>query len=350
MKNIAIFQSDLRVGGIQKALINLLKNIDYNKYAIDLYIFEDDKFYIDELNNQVNIVHLKKYNFFNRFVFFDVLKLFRRKRVTEKAYDLAIDFNSYWNECSLNALLVNAKKRIMWIHNDISIKKREEIKYKILFFFFKGKYKYFDKFVAVSPGVVEPFMKETGITDKKITVIPNCIDAEEIIEKSCEPVELEVDSTKYNVISVGRLCHQKGFDVLVEKINEIVKIRKDIHFYFAGKGPEQEKIKKQIEKYKLNDYITLLGNQKNPFKYMNLMDGFVLMSRYEGQGIVLLEAKALGLEIFIPEHLEKYNSGIKGCDDIVDAIAKAVKKEKNKNSLDEYNNDVMNKMDKLFCE
>ena len=38
MKKIAIFQTDLNFGGIQKSLINLLNNIDYKKYEIDLYL------------------------------------------------------------------------------------------------------------------------------------------------------------------------------------------------------------------------------------------------------------------------------------------------------------------------
>ena len=61
----------------------------------------------------------------------------------------------------------------------------------------------------------------------------------------------------------------------------------------------------------MNEFITLLGNQPNPFKYLKLMDGFVLTSRYEGQGMVLWEAKALGLEIFMSKNLEKYNDGLR---------------------------------------
>ena len=44
MKSIAIFQCDLRVGGIQKALVNILNEIDYSKCAVDLFLFDDQCF------------------------------------------------------------------------------------------------------------------------------------------------------------------------------------------------------------------------------------------------------------------------------------------------------------------
>ena len=56
--------------------------------------------------------------------------------------------------------------------------------------------------------------------------------------------------------------------------------------------------------------MTLLGNQPNPFPYMDRMDGFVLTSRYEGQGMVIWEAKALGLPLYLSKNLEAYNPGV----------------------------------------
>ena len=62
-----------------------------------------------------------------------------------KEYDLVIDFNSYSMECAVNAIKTKAKKRIIWCHNDLVEKYKEESKYRVLWFFFHPKYKYFDK-------------------------------------------------------------------------------------------------------------------------------------------------------------------------------------------------------------
>ena len=70
------------------------------------------------------------------------------------------------------------------------------------------------------------------------------------------------------------------------------------------------------------------------------MDGFVLTSRYEGQGIVIWEAKTLGLELFISKNLEAYNPGIAGYDDIAQALICAKRREKVRDDLHEYNEEI----------
>lgn len=79
------------------------------------------------------------------------------------------------------------------------------------------------------------------------------------------------------------------------------------------------------------------------------MDGLILNSRYEGQGMVLMEAKVLGLSLYFPKHLEKYNKGLIGIDDMVDALAAAQKHPKQRlDMLTEYNNEIVKRLDALL--
>ena len=348
MKKIAIFQSNLSVGGIQKSLINLLQNIDTSKYQIDLYLFEKQTFFDVEIPKDINVIIQKKSPKISKFIYFDLYKKIKKNIYNEREYDVAIDFDSYQFDTAFGAISVKAKKRVIWIHNDVEIKIKNEIKYRILHYFFKGKYKYFDEYVAVSKGIVEPFRRTNKTGNKTIHVIPNYINTKEIIEKSTEKSDLQVDKNKYNLVTMGRICHQKGFDILVNKMKEITDQRKDIHLYIIGDGPDREKINHLIEENQLKEYITLLGNQKNPFKYMKDMDGFVLTSRYEGQGMVILEAKCLGLEIFITKNLEKYNENIDGYEDIVRPIIDAKRKDKKVDKLEEYNSNITKKIESLL--
>lgn len=348
MKKIAIFQRDFQVGGIQKALLNILQNLDYSRYAVDVYYFEAECFYQLPRHENLRYILLKPYPYWTRLVYFDLLRSLTRFPVEDRDYDLAIDFNSYSSECAVGALSVRAKKRIMWIHNDVEIKLRDEKKYRVLWHFFKGKFKDFDAFAAVSPGIIPGFRKMTSLGSAPIAAIPNYIDTEEIFRKAAEPADLTVDASQYNLCSMGRLVHQKGFDILLDIMAEVCRGREDIHLTLIGDGPERSSLEEQVQRLGLAERVTMTGSLKNPFPLLKQMDGFALTSRYEGQGIVLWEAKALGLELFMAKHLEQYNPGLTGCEDMAGALAQAQKREKRPDDLREYNAEITKALEKLL--
>jgi glycosyltransferase involved in cell wall biosynthesis len=139
---------------------------------------------------------------------------------------------------------------------------------------------------------------------------------------------------------MGRLCHQKGYDILLDYFAKVHARRPDMRLYMLGDGPDREKLTEQMKRLGLEGVVTMLGNQPNPFPYLDKMDGFVLTSRYEGQGIVIWEAKTLGLELFISKNLEQYNPGITGREDIVEALCSARRREKVYDDLREYNENI----------
>lgn len=348
MRKIAIFQRDMSIGGIQRSLLNMLTNMDLSCYEVDLFLFAEPEICdIDELPN-VNIHIFKPLFYLNRIVPFEVLRKMLTYDLPDKEYDLAIDFNSYSNECALCTVALNAKKRIMWIHNDVEIEYKNSPKYRILWSRFKSKFRYYDEFVAVSNGIVEPFRKLNKIEDKKITVIPNAINTLQLFQKSREAIDFRAESDVTNFIFVGRFNHQKGIDILLDYFARAVEKRRDIHLYLLGSGPDELKISQQIENQNLGDYVTILDAVENPYPYMAQMDALVLTSRHEGQGMVLWEAKALGLDLIFEKHLEKYNEVLKGSDDIVDAIIKQKKHVKQLDSLDYYNLKIKNSLYDMF--
>ena len=340
MKKIAIFQRNFKVGGIQKALLNILNDIDYTRCEVDVFVYDSSVFFDMPENENLHYIFMKPYPFLSRLIYFNLLRAFAPKPKTDKEYDIAIDFDSYCPECAVGAISVKAKKRVMWIHNDVEIKQRNEFKYRVLWHFFKAKMRHYDEFAAVSPGIIDGFRRVSGIYDKKITAIPNHINTAEIFEKAKLPVEFKVDPANYNLCTMGRICHQKGFDILMTYMAEVHAARPDIHLYLLGDGPDREKLTAQIARLGLQDTVTLLGNQPNPFPYVDQMDGFVLTSRYEGQGLVIWEAKTLGLELFITDNLEKYNPGITGYRDVTAALIGAQRREKVYDDLRQYNEDI----------
>lgn len=346
MKKIAIFQADLNYGGIQKSCVNLINNIDLKKYEVDLYLVDKNNVFLKDLNKNINVFYIKKLTKIARIMPFELLKLFYDNHI-EKEYDVAIDFNTYSNETALQTIKTNTKKRITWIHNDFIIKRKEEIRFRIIHFMFKSKYKYFDSFYSVSKGSLESFKALHNFSNKEYVVLPNIIDTLEIKNKLKEKSPINVDTKKINVASIGRMVHQKGFDILVKELANMQEELSNYHFYIIGGGKEYNNIQMLIDELKLNNLITLLGYQKNPYPILNQMDAFILTSRYEGQGMVFLEAKCLDLDIIMPKHLEKYVEGIEGTDDIRTSLLKLKKRKHTFNSLTDYNSDIINEINNL---
>lgn len=337
MKNIAIFQRDLMAGGIQKSLINTL-NVIPSSYKVDLYLYDKSNFFEDKIPSNVNIIYIKN-NKLMKLLPFSLYKKLRHNYVLDKEYDVAIDFNGYQNDGSFGTIMSNSKKKVIYIHNDLDKRLIYDKKYRYLFKMGKSKYKYFDNFVFVSKGALDAFKKVYDLpSNVKTHIIANQIDDSIILEKAKEKCDIKVDSKKYNIVTVGRLVYAKGFDLLLQDLKRLLEYRKDFHLYFVGDGSEKTNLEKLTNDLGLNDYVTFLGQQNNPYKYMTLMDGFALTSRYEGQGMVIMEAKVLGLELFCTKLLESYNAGeLTGYDDIVDGLKNAKKRKKVFYSLDDYN-------------
>ena len=339
-KNIAIFQTDLGIGGIQKSVINLLNNLDYKKYNVDLYLLSKGEFF-ENLPKEVNVKILKFFPLF-KILPFKIMNLLTFKHI-KKEYDVVIDFNGYSNYLSSLALKTRAKKKLMWVHNDYKEKKKYDKSFNLFYIFSKNKYKKFDNIVAVSEGAASSFEEITHVPCEY--VIPNYIDIEEINRKKEENVEFYVDEECVNICFLGRLVSQKGLESMLIKVRNILNNFKDFHLYIIGDGPLKDKLISEVEEANMYNYVTFLGNKKNPFPYLKKCDYLILNSKYEGQGMVALEALALGLEVIMPSRLNKYLDI-----DYIDIYnIKALKKVKRKeNKLTNYNKEIDKKISSLL--
>lgn len=339
-KNIAIFQTDLGIGGIQKSVINLLNNLDYKKYNVDLYLLSKGEFF-ENLPKEVNVKILKFFPLF-KILPFEIMNLLTFKHI-KKEYDVVIDFNGYSNYLSSLALKTKAKMKIMWVHNDYKEKKKYDKSFNLFYIFSKSKYKRFDNIVAVSEGAASSFEEITRVPCKYI--IPNYIDIEEINRKKEENVEFYVDEECVNICFLGRLVSQKGLESMLIKVRNILNNFKDFHLYIIGDGPLKDKLISEVEEANMYNYVTFLGNKKNPFPYLRKCDYLILNSKYEGQGMVALEALALGLEVIMPSRLNKYLD-IDYID--IDNIKTLKKVKRKENKLTNYNKEIDKKISSLL--
>jgi len=101
------------------------------------------------------------------------------------------------------------------------------------------------------------------------------------------------------VIAAGRICEQKGFDILIDAWKKVAAVHPDWHLdiYGGGKKHLVDALKEQIRENGLGGYITLCGVSNDMAKAYAAHSFFVFPSRWEGFGLVLLEAMACGLPV-----------------------------------------------------
>lgn len=105
----------------------------------------------------------------------------------------------------------------------------------------------------------------------------------------------------YNICTVGRIAFQKNPDFLLDVFYELTKIRDDVNLVWCGKGEDESAIKQKIERLKLGTRVQMLGARNDIAEILGASDVFFLPSRYEGLGIVLIEAQAAGLPCVISD-------------------------------------------------
>ncbi|MBQ2596533.1 MAG: glycosyltransferase, partial [Oscillospiraceae bacterium] len=229
------------------------------------------------------------------------------------------------------------------IHNNVEIKLANEWKYRVLWHFFRGKFPFYDGFVPCSPALWEPFARLSGRGGAEHRVIANYIDVSEIRRKQAETAELPPDLEEtVNFAALGKLCHQKGYDLMIPLFAACCREREDLRLFIIGDGPDRAALE-QLAGQEAPGRIVFLGARPNPYAVLDRMDAFLSTSRYEGQPLNIEEARVVGLPIYCSKNLEKYSEGLHGLEeeDLKAAILTARKGQKHPDDLTEYNRRIL---------
>lgn len=326
MRSVLISSFDMEVGGVERSLISMLNNFDYENNKVDLMLYSHTGDFMNLLPKEPTLLQEnKKYATFRRGIgqlirsgelniaFCRLLAKFRAKQVSkkmnlseagcvqmqlmwkyalhflpnlEKEYDVAISY--LWPHYFI-AEKVKAKKKIAWIHTDYStIDTNIEMDLKI--------WNKFDNIVSISKDCTDAFLKKYPSLKSKIILIENITSPEFVRKMSEENVEDDISEYDgFKIVSTGRLCYPKAFDNAVKALRILHdKGLTDIKWYIVGYGPDEELIRNLIKENNLEDSFILLGKKVNPYPYMKDCDLYVQPSRYEGRAVTVTEAQILG--------------------------------------------------------
>ena len=350
-KEILISTVHMDFGGIETTLLNLLKNINYNKMNIDLCLLLEgplkervsekvnvftpyDSILKRIINSDNKICKVIKHLIYNKYTAF--------LWATNKKYDVAIDYCGYYKFITHYVVNSRARRKIIWIHSQPKyILDDKKIK----------KYKWFDKIVLVSDSSKNEMVKLYPQFKHKCDVMWNLL---EIPKEDSEIIEWKQNRTK--IISIGRLCEAKRFDKLIQ-IGK--KMKKEVDIKIVGDGELKETLFQQIHSNNLQDCVELIGKKNNVGNYLKSADLYVITSEYEGLPTVVLEALSYNLPIIglrIPP-LEEIQQKIapKGTitlvnelDDFVEAVKNHKKKKTKSLEIAEYNLNNIKKFEELI--
>lgn len=323
-RNVLFVVDEKRMGGVSVLLEDILNMINIKNYSIDVLVLHNNGSMLNNLPKDVNIIYGTSYFEAIDYTLKEVLKsgdfkrvyhkikvildmktgnikntiIRERKKILNKNYDVEIAFKDGFT--ALFTIFGNSKTKIHWLHYEYK-KINPNAKYDKLF---KRILPKFDKIIAVSEGVEQAFNKIYHL-ENKTSIIPNLVNTDKIIKKSKEKSDVILSKSDINFVSVGRLHIQKGYDILIEVVHDLNKsnfLPKNFKLRIYGDGPEKFTLNSLIRKYHLEDKIYLLGKVMNPYKYVKNSDLFILPSRYEPFGLVIIESMTLGVPVLATEN------------------------------------------------
>ena len=284
-KEVLFVIDSLVVGGVSKVLSNLLSEIDYSKYKIDLLVLNYHGDMINGIPKDVNIINGTKvfnvidYSFKqlikNKHYFSAIKKLYfsflmktgliktlirrERKKLLDKKYDNEISYNDGF--CTLFCAFGDSVNKINWNHVDISVVNASS-KYKKTM---EKALKLINTNVSVSKEAAVSLKKYYNL-DKEPEVILNVIDEDRIIEKSKEKIGDNIyDDKCINILSVGRLDYQKAYDRYVDIHKKLIDDGFKFRVVIIGDGSQKDLLLNKIKEYNIEDSLILLGKKQNPY-------------------------------------------------------------------------------------
>lgn len=297
MKKILFFIHDLGQGGAEKVLVNLVNNMNPEKFDITIM-----SLFGGGVNEQFLKKEIKYKTVFSKSFPGNshLMKLYTPEQLhrffIKEKYDIEVAYLEGSSSRIISGCPYKDTKLVSWVHVEQLTKEIVAKSYRSFHESLRC-YQNFDEIVCVSESVKENFLGWYP-EFSNVRVLYNTNESEKILKLKDEPVEEGVfKDGEIRLCGVGKLMPNKGFDKLARIHKMLREQRYPVHTYLLGNGPEKECIENYIKENKLEDTFTFLGYQTNPYKYLGKCDLFVCASISEGFSTAATEALILGVPV-----------------------------------------------------
>lgn len=294
-KKILFLIHDLGQGGAEKVLVNLVNHTDKSQFDISVISLFGGGVNEQYLNTDIrySCIYKKMIPANSQWMKLFTPKQLHKKYIKDK-YDIEVSFLEGPCARIISGCTDPDTKLVSWIH--CTIKDIKELSASFRSYNEAAEcYNRMDEIVFVSNDVRNHFLKQCSYKGNT-SVHFNVMDSEKIINLSKENIN-NLNSNAFNLMAMGTLKQVKGFDRLFRIIKKLIDENYSIHLFLLGEGPMRNELESYIKANNLENSITMLGYQTNPYKYLSKCDLFVCSSYSEGLSTAATEALILGVPV-----------------------------------------------------
>jgi len=293
--SIALFFPTFTPGGIERCFLNLAEGFLEQGIAVDIVVADRRGSFESQIPNGVRVIDLRAGRVLKSVV--PLIKYLRRY-----SPDVLLSGHTHANIVAVwSAKLSFTDTRVaIGVHNTLSQSRdNRSLKSKFVGFSFPIVYQYADFIIAVSKGAADDIIQISKLTPKDIEVIYNPVIGSEFTALMNETVSHPwfSDPSTDVILGVGRLVEQKDFITLISAFDQIQQSNPNARLVIVGQGKEANQLDQFIKSRGLENEVQIISFIENLYAMMNYADIFVLSSRWEGFGIVLVEAMATGTPV-----------------------------------------------------
>lgn len=306
-KKVLFVINSLVGGGAERVFVDLIKNLDKNKFDITVLSIDDWGLYRNEIKKYCKyrsiIKHATSPLFLKWFyggmsmVWEKIIKYFPAKLLhrwfVKEKYDIEVAYIEGMANKVVSGCDDKEVTKYSWIHTDMITNPWSEKYYKNA----KEEFECYQKIeyvIAVSEDVKKAAEKKFDIA---VVVKYNALDDKYIRKVIKNENRILKKKAKLSLISIGTLWEMKGYLRLIKVVEELVNEGYDIELHLIGDGEERREIENYIEEYSLNEYVYLYGFQKEPYDLLEQGDLYVCSSYAEGFSTCVTEALILGVPV-----------------------------------------------------
>ncbi|SDP70921.1 glycosyltransferase [Desulforhopalus singaporensis] len=277
-------------GGAERVFVHLMNHLNRQRFEIILVVLKRKGPYFSSLREDVPVISLES----------DVLGCWfgLARVIKENRPDVVISTPFFFNIYVALARLFLLGQKTVFIARETGIPSVRNTVYRNILFsdsVFRLAYKFFHTVVCQSNDMFIDVQRKYKISSDKMLTINNPVDVC-YVESLAESGSFEFQSGgAINLIAVGSLHAQKGFDFLLRAFQRVN--RKDVHLHIIGEGVDRSSLEALSKELCVDGRVTFHGFLENPYAVMKQADALILSSKWEGFPNVLIEAMALGCPV-----------------------------------------------------